>query len=129
MVKTFFLGIFIILFIYISAVVSLYNVVDFEKNIEISFLFSAILATINITLAFLIILRINNKKGADFNKFFLGSMGVRFVGLAAIIFLIIKFVNIHQIGFLVSLFLLYFVFQFWEVIIVNKYFDKGNATG
>jgi hypothetical protein len=125
MAKTFFLGIFIILIIYFLTVISLCNIFDFNQNIEISFLISAILATANISLAFMIILRIKGKKGADFNKIFLGSMGVRFVGLLIIIFLLIKFANIHQIGFLVSLFLLYFIFQFWEIIIINKYFDKG----
>ena len=65
---------------------------------------------------------------ANFNKVFLGSMGARFAGLTAIIFIIIKFVNIHRIGFLVSLFLLYFIFQFWEVIVVNKYLDKGKVS-
>ena len=128
MAKKFFLGILIILFLYIITVVSLYCVFDFEQNIIISFLISAILTTTNISLAFLIIFRIKNKRGIEFNKFFLGSMGVRFVGLITIIFLLIKFANIHQIGFLVSLFLLYFIFQFWEIIIINKYMDKGKFT-
>jgi hypothetical protein len=55
-------------------------------------------------------------------------MGIRFAVLIMIIFLLIKFVNIHQIGFLVSLFLLYFIFQFWELIIINKFLNKGINT-
>ena len=128
MAKKFFTGIFIILIIYILAVLSICNIFDYGRIIVISFLISAIITTANISLAFLVIMYIQNKEGADFNKFFLGSMGARFIGLAVIIFLIKKFTNIHQIGFLVSLFLLYFIFQFWEVIIVNKYLDKGNVT-
>lgn len=128
MAKKFFIGVFIILIIYILAVISLNNIFDYGRTIVISFLISAIITTTNISLAFLIIMRIQNKEGADFNKFFLGSMGTRFAGLAVIIFLIIKFANIHQFGFLVSLFLLYFIFQFWEAIIINKYLNKGNVA-
>ena len=128
MAKKFFIGIFIILIIYILAVISLSNIFDYGRIIVISFLISAIITIANISLAFLVIMRIQSKEGINFNKFFLGSMGARFIGLAAIIFFIIKFTNIHQIGFLVSLFLLYFIFQFWEMIIVNKYLDKGKVT-
>ena len=60
MAKTFFLGIFIILILYILTVVSLCNIFDFKQNIEISFLISAILATANISLALIIILQIKN---------------------------------------------------------------------
>ena len=128
MAKKFFIGIFIILIIYILVILSLSNIFDYGRIIVISFLISAIISTTNIILAFLIVMRIQYKEGSDFNKFFLFSMGVRLIALVSIIFLIIKFANIHQIGFLVSLFLLYFIFQFWEVIIVNKYLDKGNIT-
>jgi len=128
MAKKFFIGVFIILSIYIIITGFLDSIYDYDENIIQSFIISAILTTANISLAFLIISRVFNREGADFNKVFLGSMGARFAGLAALIFMIIKFVNIHRIGFLVSLFLLYFIFQFWEVIVVNKYLNKGNVN-
>ncbi len=128
MARLFFIGVLIILTLYIITAVFLTSIYDYQENIIESFIISAIITTANICLAFWIILRVYNKEGTDFNKVFLGSMGARFAGLTAIIFIIIKFVNIHRIGFLVSLFLLYFIFQFWEVIVVNKYLDKGKVS-
>ena len=128
MAKLFFIGVIIILTLYIITAVSLVLIYDFDQTIIKSLILSPIITTANISLAFWIIIRISGRKGADFNKVFLGSMGARFAGLAAIIFIVIKLLNIHKIGFLVSLFLLYFIFQFWEVIVVNKYLDKGKVS-
>jgi hypothetical protein len=128
MARLFFIGVIVILTIYIISAVLLVSIYDFGQNVIKSLIISPIITTANISLAFWIIARIYNRKGIDFNKVFLGSMGIRFAGLAVIIFILLKFVNIHQIGFLVSLFLLYFIFQFWEVIVVNKYLDKGNVS-
>ena len=128
MAKLFFIGVIIILTLYIITAVSLVLIYDFDQTIIKSLILSPIITTANISLAFWIIIRISGRKGDDFNKVFLGSMGARFAGLAAIIFIVIKLLNIHKIGFLVSLFLLYFIFQFWEVIVVNKYLDKGKVS-
>ncbi len=128
MAKVFFVGVLIILTLYIITAFFLVSIYDFEINIIQSLIISPIITTVNISFAFWIIRRVYYKKGRDFNKVFLGSMGARFAGLMAIIFIIIKFVNIHQIGFLVSLFLLYFIFQFWEIIVINKYLDKGKIS-
>ncbi|MEJ2542455.1 MAG: hypothetical protein P8Y99_00135 [Calditrichaceae bacterium] len=128
MAKLFFFGVIIILTIYIITAVFLVSIFDFDESIIESLIISPIITTANISLAFWIIMRVSNRKGDDFNKVFLGSMGARFIGLAVIIFIVIKLLNIHKIGFLVSLFLLYFIFQFWEVIVVNKYLDKGKVS-
>jgi hypothetical protein len=128
MAKVFFIGVFIILTLYIITAVFLVSIYDYENNSIQSLIISPIITTANISLAFWIISRVYNRKGMDFNKVFLSSMGARFLGLTAIILIIIKFVNINQFVFLVSLFLLYFIFQFWEVIVVNKYLDKGKIS-
>jgi len=128
MAGKFFIGIIVILTLYTLIITVLNMIADLQKNLLNAFIISGALTTLNIIGAFLIIMRIRNKKSDEFNKYFLGSMGLRFFGLVAVIFLIIKYANIHQIGFLVSLFLLYFSFQFWEAIIVSKYLNEGNKT-
>jgi hypothetical protein len=128
MAGRFFGGIFVILLIYTLIVSLIYVNYDFQDNMLNSFIISALLTTVNISAAFFIIMKVRDKKNNEFYKYFLGSMGIRFAVLIMIIFLVIKFVNIHQIGFLVSLFLLYFIFQFWELIIINKFLNKGINT-
>lgn len=128
MAKVFFIGVLIILTLYIITAFFLVSIYDFKFNVISSLIISPIITTANISFAFWIIRRVYDRKRTDFNKVFLGSMGARFAALTAIIFIVIKFVNIHQIGFLVSLFLLYFIFQFWEIIVVNKYLDKGKIS-
>ena len=128
MARKFFIGVFAILVSFIVITCLLDSIFDFENIIIRAFILSAALTTANISLAFFIIIKLKNNDRKNFSKIFLGSMAGRFAGLMLVIFMIIKFVNIHRIGFLVSLFLLYFIFQFWEVIIVNKYLDKGKVS-
>ena len=128
MARKFFIGVFAILVSFIVITCLLDSIFDFKNIIIRAFILSAALTTANISLAFFIIIKLKNNDRINFSKIFLGSMAGRFAGLMLVIFMIIKFVNIHRIGFLVSLFLLYFIFQFWEVIIVNKYLDKGKVS-
>ena len=128
MARKFFIGVFAILVSFIVITCLLDSIFDFENIIIRAFILSAALTTANISLAFFIIIKLKNNDRINLSKIFLGSMAGRFAGLMLVIFMIIKFVNIHRIGFLVSLFLLYFIFQFWEVIIVNKYLDKGKVS-
>jgi len=126
--RIFFTGVFIILLIFVGVVWLLSDYFHYNSIIFNSFVISGIITVINIVVAFLIV-KYSIKKSVDtFNKAFLVSMGARFMVLLGVIFVILKFAEVHQLAFLVSLFLLYFIFQFWEMIVINKYLDKGKVT-
>ena len=126
--RIFFTGVFIILLIFIGVVWLLSDYFHYNSIIINSFIISGIITVTNIVVAFLIV-KYSIKKSIDtFNKAFLISMGVRFIVLLGVIFVILKFAEVHQLAFLVSLFLLYFTFQFWELIVINKYLEKGKVT-
>jgi hypothetical protein len=126
--RIFFTGVFIILLIFIGVVWLLSDYFHYNSIIINSLIISGIITVTNIVVAFLIV-KYSIKKSIDtFNKAFLISMGVRFIVLLGVIFVILKFAEVHQLAFLVSLFLLYFTFQFWELIVINKYLEKGKVT-
>jgi hypothetical protein len=125
MTKVFYLGIFIILTIYTTASYIITISYGFGPIKINSIIWSGVISTINIIAAFLIVRFTFDKNASAFNKIFLSSMTIRFFVLLAAIFIILKFVNVHQFTFLLTLFLLYSIFQFWEVYILNKNLKRG----
>jgi len=125
MAKVFYLGIFTILSIYSIASYIISSYFEFGPVKINSIVWSGTITTINIVAAFLVVKFTIDKNAAVFNKIFLTSMAIRFLILVGLIFVVLKFVNVHQFTFLLTLFLLYSIFQFWEVIILNKNLNKG----
>lgn len=125
MTKKFILGVLIILIIYIVGCIILSAMLNF-KRIEInSLIYSGILTTANIVSAFFISRLAITQKRRSSQKSFLSGMLIRFLMLMILITLIIKYLEINNLVFLLSLFLLYFAFQFWEVILLNRMIKQG----
>ena len=63
----------------------------------------------------------------DFNAFvrvFIGGIVIRMTVMLAVIFIIFKFMHIDNFVFIFSLFILYFIFQIWELTIINKHLKQ-----
>ena len=55
-----------------------------------------------------------------FVRVFIFSLAARFVVLLGVIVVVLKFSNVQQEYFIISLFIWYFIFQIWEVLSLNK---------
>lgn len=121
MIKKFFIGIAVILFIYVLMGWSISVIAEFSAEKIFGLQISGILATLNIVVAFFIIYFTKDKEQAQFSRIFLGSMIIRLFAMLAVIFTIFKFVTVDRFIFIGSLFVLYFLYQIWEVWILNSY--------
>jgi len=125
MVKKFILGILVILVLYSLIAWGISFIVQFSKNQILGLQISGILATVNVVIAFLIIYLAKDKEQANFAKIFLGGMAVRLVAMIVFIFIIFRYSRADHFVFIGSLFILYFVYQIWEVYILNSSQKKG----
>lgn len=125
MTKRFLAGVLLIVILYTVLCLIASRIYDFDSIKIKSIIFSGIISTVNIVAAFFLIKSSMGKSAAAFNKAFLSGMAIKFFLLLMLIFLVMKFSEIHQFVFLLTLFLLYFIFQFWEIIILNKNLRQG----
>ena len=112
-----FAGVFLLLMLSFFVEISEYNL--------ISFLAGTALALVFVVAGFFTFYFAKNVKQKSFNKIVLVSMITRLVLIAAVIVMILKFLDINQLIFMISLFVWYFIFQIWEVISFNKMIAKG----
>ncbi len=124
--KKFFIGVSLILTLYTIITWSLYTIFSLGEAEVRSFIFSGIIATVNIVVVLFTIKFSQMENGQKFNKRFLISLTFRFIILFAAIIFVIKFGKIQNFTFLSSLFVLYFTYQIWEVYFLNQDFNKGN---
>jgi len=120
----FFLGILIIILFYIIGGYGFSRIFSFNSIQINSLVISGILASFNVISAFLMIFI---SRGKDFNNFvrvFFSGIAARIFILLVIIFTIIKLMNVDRFVFIFSFFILYFVFQIWELIIINKHLKQ-----
>lgn len=85
---------------------------------------SGIINTINVVVAFLIIRFTIDKEEKKFMKSFFGSMGIRVLALLAIILFLLQKNYIDQFTFIISFFILYVLFQMWEIWMINSHLRK-----
>jgi hypothetical protein len=111
-----------ILVIYILAAWGLSVIVPFTSDQIFSVIIAGIIATINVIIAFLIIYISKDKEQSVFAKIFLSGMAVRILLMLGVIFSIFKFTQTDLFVFVGALFVLYFVFQIWEVFVLNSKF-------
>ncbi len=119
MVKKFFIGVAVILAVYATVAWGIVTVADFGPGKIKGLYFSGILATINVVVAFVILKLSMPKDQKTFAKIFLSGMVVRLLGLLIAIFLIFKYSDADHFVFIGSLFILYFMYQIWEVLTLN----------
>ncbi len=127
MKKNIFIGVLIIFIVYILAAWGVSSVLNFNDQQIKGVIFSGILATLNIFLALIIIILTISKDLRFFIKIFLTSIIIRFLVMLAIIFTIIKFIQVDLFVFLASLFILYFMYQIWEVFILHSNINKDKS--
>ncbi len=120
MVKKFFIGTAVILLFYVLVSWAVSVVADFNKEQNSALFISGIIATINIVVAFLVIYFSKDKKQSEFAKIFLGGMVVRLLAMLATIFMVFKYSDADHFVFIGSLFILYFLYQIWEVLTLNS---------
>lgn len=120
MAKIFFLGVAGILVVYIAAAWGISVLAVYNPDQILGLQISGILATVNVTLAYLVIYFAQSKEQSTFAKIFLSGMVIRLFALLAIIFMIFNYSQADHFVFIGSLFILYFVYQIWEVFIISK---------
>ncbi len=120
MVKKFFMGTAAILLLYVLVSWAVSTLAEFSKEQNTALIISGIIATLNIVVAFLIIYVSKDKKQSEFARIFLGGMVVRLLAMLAVIFMVFKYSDADRFVFIGSLFILYFLYQIWEVLTLNN---------
>ncbi len=80
----------------------------------------AVLATVNVLLGYMAIEHSFNKSATTFLKVVLGGMGIRMFGLAGIIVVLIKLLEMNVPALIGSLGIFYAVYLTMEVLYINK---------
>lgn len=124
MTKKFLTGIGVILGIYVLFAWFAAELAGFDSLQINSLIYAGALATINILLAYLIIKLSIHKGQKEFSRIFLSGMVVRVLILLGIIFLILTYAKVKDFVFIGSLFILYFIYQVWEVLFLNSAFRQ-----
>ena len=122
MTKNFLLGIFAVAAAYVIGAWSFSAVLGFDNIKNLSLVYSGILATLNIIAAYLLIKFSIDKGQKEFGKIFITGMVIRVFLMLLFIFLIIKNCPVDNFVFIISLFILYFIYQIWEVVFLNSNF-------
>lgn len=120
MAKLFFLGVAGILIVYIASAWGISVAAELNADQILGLKISGVLATMNVVFAYLIIYFSQTKDQSAFAKIFLSGMVVRLFAMLALIFAIFNFSRADHFVFIGSLFILYFIYQIWEVLIISK---------
>lgn len=124
MQKQFYLGIAVSMVLYIAGSAGFSHIFAFGYEENSGLILAGILALLNVVAAFLIILKTINKDFNAFVRVFIGGIVIRMGVMLAVIFIIFKFMAIDNFVFIFSLFILYFIFQIWELTIINKHLKQ-----
>ena len=122
--RKFLAGILIILALYIVTCFTLNQFYEYTLEILKACLYAGIIAVINVLIAFFSIIFIGRKPAANFTKLFLITFSIRFLFLLGIIIIILLKGEADQFTFLVSFFILYFLFQIWEIYIIHRHLKQ-----
>ena len=119
--KNFFLSVSVIVIAY-SALSWLFSALyAFDTTQNTALIVSGILGTVNIVISFIILTVSYDKDIKGFMVNYFGGMGIRLLFLLLTIFLILKFMRIDIFVFILSLFVLFFVFQILEIYYIHSY--------
>lgn len=120
----FFGGMAVILFIYIISCWGLSNIGGQGAEMVKPFIYSGVLATIFVLITFFSVVTISARAKTNFVKVFFVTLGIRFVVMLGMIIIILINISMDHFTFITSLFVLYFVFQMWEVFVIHKYLNQ-----
>ena len=119
--KGFFLSVMVIISVYTALSWILSALYTFDRTQNTALIVSGILGTVNIVISFIILTVSYDKDIKGFMVNYFGGMGIRLLFLLLTIFLILKFMRIDIFVFILSLFVLYFVFQTLEIYYIHSY--------
>jgi len=119
--KSFFLSVMVIISVYTALSWILSALYTFDRTQNTALIVSGILGTVNIVISFIILTVSYDKDIKGFMVNYFGGMGIRLLFLLLTIFLILKFMRIDIFVFILSLFVLYFVFQTLEIYYIHSY--------
>jgi len=125
-ISKFLSGVVIILLIYAMGSWGFARIFQMGAEKINSLWISGIINTINIVVAFLIIKFTINKEEKKFMKSFFAGMGIRVLALLAIILFLLSKNYIEQFTFIISFFILYLLFQIWEIWLINSHLRKES---
>jgi hypothetical protein len=119
--KKIFLSVALIAAIYIALSSVLSYLYQFNSAQNRALVMAGILGTINVVISFIILFVSFDRGIKEFMIRYFGGMAIRVLFLLIIIFLLLKFMIIDIFVFILSLFVLYFVFQALEIYFVHGY--------
>jgi hypothetical protein len=119
--KSFFLSVMVIISVYTALSWIISALYAFDRTQNTALIVSGILGTVNIVISFIILTVSYDKDIKGFMVNYFGGMGIRLLFLLLTIFLILKFMQIDIFVFILSLFVLYFVFQTLEIYYIHSY--------
>ncbi|MGD9898375.1 MAG: ATP synthase subunit I [Calditrichaceae bacterium] len=119
------MGLCIILTFYAAVSWGVSKTFNFNEQQDLGLFLAGIFSTLNIVAAYFIIMYSLKKDQKEFAKIFLTGMVIRILILLIIIFIIISYSQVEDFVFLSGLFILYFIYQIWEILILNRTLKKG----
>ena len=123
-ITKFLIGVLVILLIYGISSWGFAVILQFNEKKITSLWISGIINTVNIVFAFFVIRFTIEKEAKKFMKTFFSGMGIRIMALLAIILLMLQKNYIEQFTFIISFFILYILFQMWEIWMINSHLRK-----
>ncbi len=125
-ITKFLVGILAILVVYGMGSWGFATILQFNEEKITSLWISGIINTVNVVVAFLIIRFTIEKENKTFMKMFFGGMGIRVLLLLGIILYMLQKNYIEQFTFITSFFILYVLFQMWEIWMINSHLRKES---
>jgi hypothetical protein len=121
MVKSFTGGASVIIVLYATLASVLAVKADYQPAQYQSLIWAGIIAAVNTTAAFLSVILTIKKDQVVFNRVLFAGVSVRLLIMLVVLFMIIRFTRLDQFVFIVAFFILYFLLQGWEMIVINKH--------
>jgi len=128
MIKGFVIGVTVVLGIYSILAVLLTITADYHPAQYQGLIWAGIIAAVNVVTAFLIVLFAITKDQTTFIRIFLSGVAIRLFIMLAMIFVILRYSQLNRFVFIVAFFILYFLLQGWEMIVLNKHLTKRQGV-
>lgn len=119
--RDFFLSVFIVVVLYVGISWVISDLYSFGEEQILAIILSGVLSVINIIISFVIFILSYDEDINGFMKKYFGGMGLRLLFLLLSIFLVLKLMRIDIFVFILSLFVLYFIFQSIEIYFIHNY--------
>jgi len=124
LIRSFFFRIILSIIVGVFFIIIISKFIDISDNLWSAFISGIFCALFYVGSGFFSYYYAAKLNQRSFTRIFVFSIAGRFVFIIGIIMLVIKFSNINAEAFIVSFFVLYFVFQIFEIISLNQIFTR-----